>query len=261
MIEIDEISHLVTVDGDLKLFEVEEELRRRHFTLGYFVPPENELRVEEALSRGAPNLYNQFYGEFSDLCVSLELHSRQLETLKTFLAPRQAAGPDWKNFIMRTGDALGFVHRATLKIFPLPSHFLYLAVGLAHDIASHPLEQEFIREELNPWVFGRFGNMQLPPALRLRQNPLILLCAWTGTKDAVEARKRRIEEILEDRYQWQWLEGKNHQRNAHKILHDRYPHQAWGGTRHSSKDEGRTKLEKEILKALKGKGNSTHALD
>ncbi len=255
MIEIDEISNLVTVDCELRLFEVEEELKQKHFTLGYFVPPDNSLRFEEALSRGAPNLYGQFYGELSDLCVSLELHSRNLESLKTFPAPRQAAGPDWKNFILGAGDSLGFVNGATLKIFPLPNHFLYLAVGLAHDIASHPLEQELIRDELHPWVFGRFGNMQVPPALRLPQSPLTLLCAWAGTKDAMDARKRRIEEILDERYVWHWVEGKNHQKSAHRILHDRYPHHPWGGPRHAPKDENKMKLEKEILKVLRGRSH------
>lgn len=256
MIEIDEISGLVSVDTEWKMAELEEELKPRAFTLGFFSPPFNEVRVEEALSQRLPNLYGQYYGEVSDLCVSFDLHSRTGEGLQTFPAPRQAAGPDWKNFLLGSGKSLGYIYRASLKLFPEPSHHLYWAVGLAHDIASHQLERELIREELNPWVFGRFGSMQLPPGLRLPKFPLVLLGAWAGSKDAVDARKRRFAEVMEGRYAWQWVEGKKLQKHAHQVLHERYPLQPWGGPRVASREEGRVKLESEILAALKGKGRS-----
>lgn len=256
MIEIDEISHLVTVMSECTLREIEEELKSRRLTLGYFVPPKNDLTVEEALSRRCKNLYGTFYGELSDLCVALNIHAHDEKNFGTFLTPRQAAGPDWKNFILGSGRSLGFIYSATLKIFPSSPHALYLEVGLAHDIASHQLEREFIRDELKPFVFGHFGNMQVPKGLRLAKSSLILLTAWKGSKDYLDACKRELEVKLEGRYVWRWIEKKNLQKTAEQMLHEKYPAHSWGAVTSVQGEQGRVKLEKEVMEALSNVSSS-----
>ena len=248
MFEIDDISHLLSVETEYSLSEIDQKLSERNYTLGYFVPPKNELKLEEALSRKMKNLYS--YGELSDLCVSLEIHTKNQKNLKSFLAPRQAAGPDWKNFILGTGHSLGFIYRASLKIFQKPTHFLYLAIGLAHDVASYLLEQEWTRSELKPWIFSRFGNLQLPKGLRVSQNPLVLLTGWAGSRDYIDAYRRGLEERLANRYSWKWIEGKTLQKTAHKLLHEKYSLQPWGGPLKRSKEESKSSLKKKLFEVL-----------
>lgn len=249
MFEIDQISQCVAVDTDYTLHKIEEELESRGFTLGYYVPPKNEIRLDEALSQRLKNLYGTFYGELSDLCIDLQLHTPK-KNLGTFLAPRQAAGPDWKNFILGSEQALGLIYRATLKIFPQTQKSLILAVGLAHDIASHQLEQEMIRQELSPLLFGRFALPKLPKGLRVGNSSMILLTVWSGSKAWVDACKRELEERLEERYSYKWIEGEVLMKNAQKILHEKYPLTPWGGIPTFRKEEGKAGLEREILKAL-----------
>lgn len=252
MIEIDEISNLVTIGTDLKLSDLETMLAKKHFTLGYFVPPHNEYKLEEALSKRMKNLYSTFYGDISDLCVSLSLHAQNQNNFQTFLTPRQAAGPDWKNFILGSKHHLGFIYQATLKIFHKPKHSAYLVVGLAHDIASHALEQECMRTELNPLAFGRFGNMQLSPGLRIDKFPHLLVSLWTGSKDWVTLCRNRLEEILEGRYFFKWLDNKSLQKEAHQLLHETYPLDPWGGRERVRTGTGKVKVElaDKLLKAI-----------
>ncbi len=248
MIEIDEISHLVTLETEYSLKEIEAQLAERAFTLSYFVPPANELKLEEALSKKAKNLY--LTGEWDDLCVSLQIHSKDQKNLKTFLTPRQAAGPDWKNFILGSGVSLGFIYKATLKVFHKPTHFIYLSVALPHDVASHVLEQELSLLELKPLVFARCGSMQLPKVLKLGKASHILLACWAGSRDYIDAHKRAIEACLEDRYSWKWIEGKSSQIQANKLLHERYPLSPWGGKRKDKKESVNRGLQKKIAEAI-----------
>ncbi len=250
MIEIDEISNLVTVMSEYTLRELEEKLQGHRLTLGYFVPPQNNFTVEEVLSRSYKNLYGTYYGELFDLCVALNIQSHHEKKLQTFLSPRQAAGPDWKNFILGSGRSLGLIYSATLKVFPSPSHALYLSVGLAHDIASYQLENEFIRDELKPLVFGRFGNMQLPKMLRLPKSSLVLMAVWKGSKDYIDACRKEIEAKLEGRYQWCWIEKKSLQKTAEQILHKKYPMSDWGGFKTIQVEQNKIKLEYELMEAL-----------
>ncbi|GEM_PF-3312092 len=249
MIEIDEISNLVTVDADYTLAQIESEIASKNFTLGYFVVPHNKIRLEEALLCRMKNLYGTFYGELSDLCVSLQLHSKQGETLQTFLTPRQAAGPDWKNFILGSRRALGCLYRASLKIFPRPKQSLMLAIGLAHDIASHHLEQELIRAELSPGLFGRFGSSQVPKGMKLKRFPLILLTQWMGSKDWLEACHRALEKKLTERYEYKWIEGRALQKKGSLLLHENYPIPSWGGFSPYKRKEDLF-LAKKMMKAL-----------
>ena len=85
MFQIDEISHLVTVDADMKISSLEEKLNLQGFTLGYFHPPKNDFLVEEVLSRKLPNLYSLLYGELKDLVVAIGLQKNELN-LKTKIA-------------------------------------------------------------------------------------------------------------------------------------------------------------------------------
>ncbi len=120
MLEIDEISLLVTADTDVAVAELEEQLDREGFTLNYFAWPDNRVLLAEALSRRLPNLYGPAFGGIEDLALQVKWAQNSGEVFCNVATPRSAAGPSLKKLAVGSSDWLGLPILAVLRIFPKP---------------------------------------------------------------------------------------------------------------------------------------------
>jgi len=66
MFEIDDISHLLSVETEYSLSEIDQKLSERDYTLGYFVPPQNEIN-HDMLSRNGKENPHQIHKELGDI--------------------------------------------------------------------------------------------------------------------------------------------------------------------------------------------------
>jgi FAD/FMN-containing dehydrogenase len=240
MFHIDDISHLVTVDADWKIAKIERELDLRGFTLGYFSPPRNDLLLEEALRGRAPNLYAALYGDLAEICVAVEFEGRGGLPVRTKVVPRQATGPNWKNFLLGTGRRLGLIYRATLRIHPKPRAIAFSRVGFASPEDSYALERAMERIELKPRAFGRFPGSEI-----------ILILEWAAGSDGeIRAIRSAFQDLLGSRPS-EWMESDSPDSSVlSRSLRRLIPSVPWGGIARIRSDENALALEKEILEAL-----------
>jgi len=251
MFEIDEISHLLKVDTDLTIAEIEKRLNPLGFTLGYFSPPNNEILLEEALSHHRVNAYGLLYGSLSELCVALQWETHHEEVMSTKIVPRKATGPDWKGMILGTGRKLGLIYQAVLKIFPHPLHLAHTLISLSTLEDSFPLEREMTRKELIPRSFARYSKAEGGRKLPLKGD-FFLLLEWAGSADRVRSLRHEAETILRRKKQpFQTLEDPQHLRMASKLLKLTLPQRPWGGGVALKEDPEAKNLEKEILEVLR----------
>lgn len=249
MFELDKISHLVTLDTDLVVCELEQELNRRGFTLGFFSPPSNALSFEEILNQKKPNLYSLTYGELPELCVSLAMETPSGEICSTHLSPRHATGPSWKNLILGSQGAWGTLYRATFKIFPRSTQFFYSIVGMDSLEESFELEREMMRQELWVRAFGRFSRKELKLFPKIVQKQFLIL-EWGGFDALAEASALQFQEWIEPDY-FSFLVEKNSERESvKKLLHQKLPTPGWGNLILPRCNSEGLEWEKKILNTL-----------
>jgi len=227
MFELDEISYLLTVDTDYSLQEIEAELAKKSFTLGYFSPPRNEVILEQVLSEKLPNLHGLYYGELPELCVALALETPRSEVIQTHPAPRKATGPDWKNLILGSQKRLGVIYQATLKVFLKPEHTFYSFVKVPDLEASRLLEQKLRYRELIPLSYGRFESKDLPKKLAWDGSSYFLVCEWAASQGILEALRAELEKILSPEYSYRLFDIETEKREIYKLLRQALP-LPWG---------------------------------
>ncbi len=250
MSQIDEISQLVTADTDTKISSLEERLNLQGFTLGYFHPPKNEFLVEEVLSRKLPNLYSLLYGELKDLVVAIGLQKNELN-LQTKVAPRQATGPSWKNFLLGSGKSLGVFYQAVFKIFPLPTEIIYSVIGFSSLEGCYRFERELRRNELIPACFQRFSKSKLKRRFLSLKDSILLILEWRGFYPLIDSMLTQFDVCIGKKYSHERIEDFKEKKHLSKILRESLPEIGWGGVRVGSSDRESLKLKKELVDFLK----------
>jgi alkyldihydroxyacetonephosphate synthase len=126
---LDELSELVTLQGDETLERAEARLRERGFTLGSELP--RGLDVDGWVARGFPGARDAWLDPAGRLLAGVVAHFRSGERLCLAPAPRRSTGPDLTALVAGAGGALAKVERCTLKVHrvgareprPLPFSF------------------------------------------------------------------------------------------------------------------------------------------
>lgn len=250
MFLIDEISQLVTVDADMKISSLEEKLNLQGFTLGYFHPPKNDFLVEEVLSRKLPNLYSLLYGELKDLVVAIGLQKNELN-LQTKIAPRQATGPSWKNFLLGSDKSLGIFYQAVFKIFPIPTEIIYSVIGFSSLEDCYLFERELKKNELIPACFQRFSRSKLKRKFLSLKDSFLLVLEWRGLHPLIDSMLTQFEVCIGKQYSHQRIKNSEEKKELSKFLRESLPEIEWGGVRVSSSDRESLKLKRDLVEFLK----------
>lgn len=148
MLEIDDISLLATVDTDISVVELEEELNREGYTLNYFAWPDNRSLLAEALSRRLPNLYGAAFGGIDDLVLQVKWAQGGGEVFSNVATPRAAAGPSFKKLAIGSNDWLGLPIQAVLRIFPQPESRQQIFAAFVRDEGLEPFLRGLHRSAL-----------------------------------------------------------------------------------------------------------------
>ncbi len=255
MFEIDSISHLVTVDAEMPWQQFEKKLNHQGYTLGFYSPSSipkkknQEEKVKDVLGQNLKNLYSGFYGELSELCVSLILEGKKGIEFHPFLAPRKATGPNWKNLILGTKSRLGKMTQATFKIFKIPAQTLYITVFFDTLQASNSFERFLTRRELIPRAFGRFAKQDLKNYPADLPSNWMLALEWAGSRRELGACEQELDDVLQGN-SFQKIDSPRAQNYLFKLLRKNLPDPAWGGLQLLLSDDATRIVEEEILNCL-----------
>lgn len=120
VMEIDPVSHLITVGAGILGTELEWALNAQGFTCGHSPQSVGSSTVGGWLAHRGAGVFSTRYGKVDDLVQGVQVVLPSGEVLDTVVSPTSAAGPDLNRLFLGAEGTLGVVTRVTLKIFPLP---------------------------------------------------------------------------------------------------------------------------------------------
>jgi alkyldihydroxyacetonephosphate synthase len=203
LINLDIISHTVTLQPGLRGPQAEALLAARGYTLGHF-PQSHELATigGYAATRSAGQS-STGYGRADELVVGLTVATPK-GTLRLGRAPRSAAGPDLRQLFLGSEGAFGVITDVTMSVRPTPPYKRYEAwffptfwAGLD---ALRALEQRRLAPEVsrlsdedetaaNLALSGHGGGLG-GGYLKARRLRAMAIFGWEGERDLVSARRQ-----------------------------------------------------------------------
>ena len=127
VIEIDHESNLVTAEAGIMGEHLERYLAHRGYTMGHFPSSIYSSTLGGYLAARSAGQFSGKYGKIEDMVVSLQVVLPQGDIVETITAPRTATGPDWGQAIVGSEGTLGFITKATCRLWPAPQSRRFLA--------------------------------------------------------------------------------------------------------------------------------------
>jgi alkyldihydroxyacetonephosphate synthase len=150
IIEIDEISHTVTVETGIYIHDLEIELNKRgyemeHYPASYFCSTIGGFIGDRSAGRLSTK-----YGKIEKMVQGMKVVLPQGEVFETPKVPAHAVGPDLNNLFIGMGGTIGIVTEATIKIYPIPEVRKFRSYLLPDLDAGFDAMRKIMQEDLNP---------------------------------------------------------------------------------------------------------------
>lgn len=124
IVEFNEEDLYVTTEAGLLLFELEEWLNRRGYTMRHMPQSFHIASVGGAIATASSGQYSTGYGNIEDMVLSLEVALPNGKILKIGepLSPRASMGPPLSRLFVGSEAMFGVITKATLRIMPIPPY-------------------------------------------------------------------------------------------------------------------------------------------
>jgi alkyldihydroxyacetonephosphate synthase len=212
IIEIDEISHTVTVEAGIYVFDLENELNKRgweleHYPASYFCSCIGGFIGDRSAGRLSTK-----YGKIEKMVLGMKVVLPNGKLIETPKVPGHAVGPDLNNLFIGMGGTIGVTTEVTLKIYPTPEKRTFRSVFLPDLDNGFEAMRKIMQAELNPCMARLYDhietNSQLfkyhlltdPARETLESNPgsCYLIYGFDGREELVDLLHKWAWEILQE---------------------------------------------------------------
>ncbi|TVR37591.1 MAG: FAD-binding oxidoreductase [Nitriliruptor sp.] len=130
IIDIDEESLIVTVQGGIDGSVLEQKLNRSGMTLAHY--PGSHFfgaTIGGSLAARGSGVVSTKYGKAEDLAIQIEAVVPPGRTIRTLPIPNHAAGPDLLQTFIGSEGTLGVITEAAMRLDPLPEARRFISLG------------------------------------------------------------------------------------------------------------------------------------
>ncbi len=120
VLEIDEVSGLVTAEPGIILQDLEERLLHRGWTLGHHPSSAHCSTLGGFLAIRSAGQESSFYGKMEDMVDGLEVVLPDGTVARWRSTASSSSGPDLKRLFLGSEGTFGIITEATLRIWPAP---------------------------------------------------------------------------------------------------------------------------------------------
>ena len=157
--DLDETSHLVMAGAGIIGEHLEREMNRKGFTVGHFPSSVYSSTLGGYLAARSAGQLSSKYGKIEDMVVGLEAVLPRGDIVNTLLTPRSATGPDWNQVIVGSEGTLGFITKATIRIWPAPNSRRFQAVLFPDVNAGVDAMRVIFRHDLRPAAIRLYDEL------------------------------------------------------------------------------------------------------
>ena len=127
IIEIDEISHTVTVEAGINCTLLEMALNEKGFTFPHYPASSNCASIGGFIAHRGSGTLSTKYGKIEDFVLSLEALLPSGKIIKTLPVPKHASGPGLHEIFIGCEGTFAIVTKVTLQIYDLPQERRFAA--------------------------------------------------------------------------------------------------------------------------------------
>ncbi len=188
ILEIDENSLLVSAEAGIFGPDLEEALNARGLTLGHF-PQSFEFSTLGGwlAARGAGQNSNR-YGTADKMLISLAAETPR-GPLRTKTVAHKSCGPEIKHLLLGSEGVYGIIHRATLRVRPLPAKQEYFAVLFKSFSCALEVSRRIVQNDI-PTAMIRVSDEEETRSLMALSTEKTGVSKWISRIAKAVARKR-----------------------------------------------------------------------
>ncbi|MBI4567887.1 MAG: FAD-binding oxidoreductase [Planctomycetes bacterium] len=173
LLDISDRSLLATVEAGMIGQDFEEALNRAGLTFGHFPSSMYCATVGGFVATRSSGQLSTRYGNIEDLVAGLEVVLPDGRVWESHLAPRSAAGPDFKQLMIGAEGTLGVITRCVFRVRPLPAARLFRAYHFEDVAPALDAVRLILRRGLKPAAVRLYDRLdtrvtsldkRLPPA-------------------------------------------------------------------------------------------------
>jgi len=205
IIEIDEVSHVATVESGIYIADLEDELNRKGFTMEHFPASYYCACLGGFIANRSAGRLSTKYGKIESMVIGMKIVLPTGDVLNTPAVPAHAVGPDLNQLFIGSGGTLGIVTEATINIYPIPEKRTFRAVIFPSLAKGFEAMRRIMQADLQPCLARLYDPIEttsdlfteslvpknLVPKIRKKKGFCYLIIGFDGNSKMV-----RIQEKL-----------------------------------------------------------------
>lgn len=199
VLELNEISGHVRVQGSIILEDLDEYLRERGFTLGHYPQSFSLAGVAGSIALRGSGTFSSLYGNVEDIVAELRVVMPTGEVYQSHYSPRSATGPDVRQLFVGAEGTLGVITEVTLKVFRTPEHRTFHSYAFSSFQEALDTIRETLWLGIHPAVARIYdpveGAAKHAQFTTESDNEWLMVLLYEGAKEVVEAQEKRIEKL------------------------------------------------------------------
>lgn len=209
IIEIDEESNVAKVEAGIYIFDLEDELNRRGYTMEHFPASYYCACLGGFIADRSAGRLSTKYGKIENMVIGMKVVLPTEEILVTPAVPGHAVGPDLNQLFIGMGGTIGIVTEATIKIYPMPEKRIFRAFLFPDLTKGFDAMRNIMQADLQPCLARLYDSTEtssdlfttnlvpkdLITKIKESKDCCYLVIGFDGDKRMVELREKIAIEI------------------------------------------------------------------
>lgn len=201
LLEIDPLSHLVTVSTEISYQDLQLALFNEGFEWPYLPLGTKPKDLATILYKQSLNFHYLSEGSLADTISSFTFEYTKNKAFELKDSPRAACGPDFKSLLSGTKTSVGQISSVTLKLNKVPSHYLACVIPNCDSADASHIIQKCVLNFHHPYgVIYESSSDTLWKNLKLKTSgqSKTLLLLWSGQTQTQKAATTFITDLCQN---------------------------------------------------------------
>ncbi|MFT0846878.1 FAD-binding oxidoreductase [Actinomycetaceae bacterium L2_0104] len=199
VLDFNEVSGHVKVEGSAMLQDLDDYLRERGFTLGHYPQSFSLAGVAGSISLRGSGTFSSLYGNVEDIVAELRVVLPTGEIYESHYSPRSATGPDLRQLFIGAEGTFGVLTEVTLKVYKTPEARIFQSYAFKSFKDALDTVQQTLWLGINPAVARIYdpveGSAKHAQFTTESDDEWLMVLLYEGSEEVVAAQEARVNQI------------------------------------------------------------------